>query len=173
MSKIIKGLFAVVSVDNEWGIGNNGSLLATVSKDMRSFRSLTTGKTVVLGSKTLKTFPGGKPLKNRKNIILTRNNELQIEGATVVHSIEELLANIDGETAVIGGEQTYRQLIPYCEKAYITHFRKSFEKDAFFPSLDKDPTWRVIGIADSFVSEETDSVPNMLCDVVVYGRTEE
>lgn len=170
MNKIVKGLFAVASADSEWGIGYHGELLARVSKDMKTFRSLTTGKAVILGSKTLKTFPGGRPLKNRTNIILTRNPDFGTDGAVVCHGIDEVLSKITGETAVIGGEQIYRQLLPYCERAYITRFRHSFEKDAFFPDLDSDRTWKLIGIADSFVSEDTDSISGMQCDLCVYGR---
>ena len=109
-------MFIIASADRNYGIGNRGGLLCRVSADMKNFRALTEGKTVILGSKTLATFPGGRPLKNRRNIIMSRRPEYTVEGAEVVHSLEELLA-LPGisDAAVIGGEGIYRLLLPYCD----------------------------------------------------------
>ena len=106
----------IVAVDKEWGIGYNGELLARVRADLQNFRKETEGRVVVLGSKTLATFPGGRPLKNRTNIVLSRNPDYAPEGALVAHSIDELLA-IVGEyesdnVCIIGGETVYTQLLP-------------------------------------------------------------
>ena len=166
-----KGLFAVVAVDKEWGIGIQGQLLAHVSKDMKNFRALTSGKTVILGRKTLETFPGGKPLPKRKNIILSRNPEYKVDGAFVVTSVEQALSECGDGAAVIGGEQIYRQFLPYLDRIYVTKFDTVLEKDAFFPNLDEDKNWQLCGVCDSFTADENDSIPGVGCDILVYERT--
>ena len=114
----------IVNVSKNWGIGKSGGLLVHLSEDLRMFRETTQGCAVLLGKKTLATFPGGKPLKNRRNLILTRSAE-PIEGAELCHSVPEalsLIAEIEKEIPcwVIGGEQIYRQFLPYCETALVT-----------------------------------------------------
>ncbi|MBR5278235.1 MAG: dihydrofolate reductase, partial [Clostridia bacterium] len=135
----------IVAVDNEWGIGNKGELLARVRADLKYFQSLTKENVVILGSKTLATFPGGNVLKNRTNIVLSRNTEYNPEGAIMARSLEELLDIIKNYNTdnvfVIGGSQIYSMLLPYCDTAYVTKFQKSFEKDAFFPNLDNSDQW--------------------------------
>lgn len=143
----------VVAVDSEWGIGKNGELLARVREDLQHFARLTTGKTVILGSNTLATFPGGRVLKDRRNIVLSRKPGYAPPDATVVRSLEELFTVLDGLKAteglssgdffVIGGATVYRQLLPYCRKAYVTEFCRSFEKDVWFPDLDALPEWQL------------------------------
>ena len=162
----------IVAVDRGWGIGNKGELLCRVSADLKNFRSLTTGKTVILGSKTLSTFPGGRPLKNRRNIILSRRTDYLVEGAEVAHSAEEVLSMLTEEEAavVIGGESVYRLLLPYCNTAYVTKFEGDFEKDAFFPNLDADPAWQVVEVSTTFYAEETDSHPGMAWAIYRYER---
>ena len=143
----------IVAVDSEWGIGYKGDLLARVKEDLQNFARLTTGKTVILGSNTLTTFPGGRVLKDRRNIVLNPDPEYAPTGAVVVHSLEELFAKLeelkrDGlcseDIFVIGGASVYRQLLPYCDRAYITEFRRSFDKDVWFPNLDELPEWHLI-----------------------------
>ena len=97
-------MFIIASADRNYGIGNRGGLLCRVSADMKNFRALTEGKTVILGSKTLATFPGGRPLKNRRNIIMSRRQEYTVEGAEVVHSLEERLAlpGISDAAVIVG-----------------------------------------------------------------------
>ena len=117
---------AIVNVDQNWGIGKQGSLLVHIPADMKMFRSETSGKIVVYGRKTLETFPGGKPLKNRVNIILSRNPEYTVEGAYVVHDPEELMNLLNTELSdyssddvcIIGGDSIYRLLVPYCVLKY-------------------------------------------------------
>lgn len=147
----------IVAVDKEWGIGNKGDLLARVRADLMNFRDLTSGKIVILGSNTLATFPGGKALKNRTNIVLHPSEEYHPENTTVVHSIEHLLEvvkqyNTD-DVFVIGGASVYRQMLPYCDTAYITKFDKSFEKDVYFPNLDEDEQWKLVWTGEKQISD--------------------
>lgn len=162
----------IVAVDRGWGIGNKGELLCRVSGDLKSFRALSTGKTVILGSKTLATFPGGRPLKNRRNIILSRRPDYVVEGAEVAHSADELLSMLSPEekAVVIGGESIYRLLLPYCKTAYVTKFDGDFEKDAFFPNLDTDPAWQLAEVSEPYTAEDTDSHPGMVWQLCRYER---
>ena len=110
------------------------------------FRS-TTGKVIVLGRKTLETFPGGLPLKNRTNIILTTNKDFKVKDATVVHSIEELLEEIkkypSDQVYCVGGDSVYKQLLPYCDTAHVTKIDFGYEADRYFPNLDESPEWEI------------------------------
>lgn len=135
----------IVNVTENWGIGNGNQLLVSIHADLRRFRLLTTGKTVVLGRKTLATFPGGRPLKNRRNIILSRDESLCVEGGEVAHSVEELfsLLDADEQVVVIGGESVYRLLLPYCERARVTKTYVNLPADRFFPNLDEMPNWQI------------------------------
>lgn len=162
----------VVAVDNGWGIGNKGELLCRVRDDLKNFRALTTGKTVILGSKTLATFPSGKPLKNRRNIVLSRDASLDIEGAEVANSVEDAL-NMLGENenaVIIGGDSIYKQFLPYCSVAYVTKFDIDLPKDAFFPNLDADENWELYEESPEYVSEETDFPSNMKWKICTYKR---
>lgn len=136
----------IVAVDNNWGIGYKGDLLARVSMDLKNFRKVTSGKTVVYGSNTLATFPGGKVLPNRTNIVLNWDPDYAPEGAIVVHSLDELFEELkkynEDDVFVIGGASVYNQLLPYCKNAYITKFLHSFESDAKIPNLDELPEWK-------------------------------
>ena len=139
----------IVAVDKNWAIGNKGSLLVSIPKDHKMFREETTGKVVVLGRKTMDTFPQKQPLKNRTNIILSKNPDYHVEGATVVASVEALLEVIKNykseDVYVIGGESIYRQLLPYCDTALVTKIDHEYCADAYFPDLDKDPEWEMTG----------------------------
>lgn len=140
---------AIAAVDQNWAIGNKGQLLAHIPADMKLFRTTTRDGIVILGRKTLSTFPDGAPLRNRINIIFSRDPSFRCEGADIVHDIESLLDLLAGKYAsvpkdnvfVIGGASIYRQLLPLCSEAVITRIEKSFEADAFFPDLDKDEQW--------------------------------
>lgn len=135
----------IAAVDKNWAIGNKGELLTHLSGDMKFFRSKTAGNVVILGRKTLSTFPEGKPLKNRENIVLTSNRNFDGQGAVVVHSVDELMEYIkrlnSDDIYVIGGESVYSQLIKYCDTAYITKFNKEFEADVYIENLDKSEDW--------------------------------
>ncbi len=132
----------IVAVDKEWNIGNKGDLLFYIPDDLKFFRSKTIEKIVVMGRKTLESFPNSKPLKNRVNIVLSRNKNLEVEGATFVSDIDELkvvLSQYNGDDVyVIGGESIYTALLPLCDTAIITHIDAvASEADKKFPKLDK------------------------------------
>jgi len=138
----------IVSVTQNWGIGCENELLYHVSKDLVRFRKMTTSKVVVMGHNTLKSLPGGKPLKNRTNIVLSRDTSLTIPGVVVYNSIDQLLAalkNYDtNDVFVIGGEAIYTALLPYCKKAYITKFQATPAADTFLPNIDEMPDWKLV-----------------------------
>ena len=142
----------IVAVDNNWAIGNKNKLLVSIPNDMKHFREETTGKVVVLGRKTLETFPQGQPLKNRTNIILTKNKNFKVKDAIVVHSLEELLDELrnyeDEDVYVIGGDSVYKQLLPYCRVAHVTKVDHEYEADTYFPNLDRDPEWQITAESD-------------------------
>ncbi|MBR1854430.1 MAG: dihydrofolate reductase [Lachnospiraceae bacterium] len=137
----------IVAVDNHWAIGNKNQLLIRIPNDHKHFREETTGKVVVLGRKTLETFPQGLPLKNRTNIILSTKKDYRVKDAIVVHSVEELLEELrnyaDEDIYVIGGDSVYNQLLPYCNVAHVTKIDHEYEADAFFPNLDEDEEWEI------------------------------
>ncbi|MDD6490647.1 MAG: dihydrofolate reductase, partial [Firmicutes bacterium] len=137
----------IVAVDENWAIGNKNELLIRIPADHKNFRQETTGKVVVLGRKTLETFPQGLPLKNRTNIIMSTNPSYQVKDAVVVHSVEELLEELKQydtqDVYIVGGESIYRQMLPYCDVAHVTKIDHVYEADAFFPNLDEDPDWQI------------------------------
>ncbi len=137
----------IVNVCEDWGIGLNGRLLAAIPADLQRFRQLTTGKTVILGRKTLATFPGGKPLKNRSNFVLSSNPALTLPGAEVFSSLPALLARCRqlpaDDLCVIGGASVYEALLPYCREALVTKTLCRPPADRFFPDLDALPGWSV------------------------------
>ncbi len=135
----------IAAVSENWGIGKDNDLLFSIPKDMKFFRETTMGKTVILGRKNLESFPGQKPLPKRPNIILTRDKNFSVEGATVVNSIDELLAmEFDKDDAfVIGGEEIYRQLLPYCDQCFITKVKETADADKFMVNLDEDADWEL------------------------------
>ena len=137
----------IVAVDKNWGIGYKNQLLNSIPEDMTFFRETTTGKVVVMGRKTLESFPHGRPLKNRVNIVLTSDCSYEAEGAVIVHSIDELMEALKPynpeDIYVIGGESIYRQLLPYCNIAHVTYMDYAYRADTYFPNLDEDPEWVV------------------------------
>ncbi len=139
----------IVAVDKNWAIGKENKLLVSIPADMKFFRETTGGKVVVMGRKTLESFPGGKPLKNRINIVLTTDTSYRVKDALAVHSVEELLEELkkyDREDIyVIGGESIYRQLLPYCRLAHVTKIDHAYEADTYFPNLDDMDDWEVTG----------------------------
>jgi dihydrofolate reductase len=147
----------IVAVDRKWAIGRDGQLLFTIPDDMRFFKKMTTGKVVVMGHATLRSLPKGKPLKDRVNIVLSRNTELVIEGALVCHSPEELFSALepykDDDVWVIGGESVYRLLLPYCTDAYVTKVDAVAAADTFFPNLDESGDWQAADRSETFLHE--------------------
>ncbi len=142
----------IVAVDQNWAIGKQNQLLVSIPSDMKFFRETTTNKVVVMGRKTLESFPQKQPLKNRVNIVLTTDKTYQVNGAIVVHSLEELLEKLAGynqeDIYVIGGESIYRLLLPYCKTAHVTKIDHAYEADTYFPNLDQLPEWQMTGISE-------------------------
>ena len=145
----------IVAVDANWGIGNKNNLLVRIPADHKMFRNETTGKVVVLGRKTLETFPNAKPLPSRTNIILSTNPDYRVKDADVVHSIEELLENLkqynDEDIYIIGGASVYEAMLKYVDTVHVTKIDHEYEADAFFPNLDKDENFRITAESDEQV----------------------
>ena len=118
-----------------------------VAEDRKHFRNVTAGAAVIVGRKTLADFPGGRPLKNRRNIVLSSDISLAIEGAEVVHSVDEaleLLKDVPAEEiCIIGGASVYEAFLPYCRKAFVTKTMVDGGADRFFPNLDENPDWEI------------------------------
>lgn len=134
----------IVAVYDDWGIGKDGTQPIALSADRKFFRETTKGAMVVVGRKTLADFPGGRPLPNRVNVVLTRQ-DVEIDDVVICHSPEEAvaLAKKAERAMVIGGGSIYRQLLPYCDTAYITKVHATPESDTFFPNLDEDKAWQM------------------------------
>ena len=137
----------IAAVDQNWAIGNKNELLVRIPAVQKFFRETTTGKVVVMGRKTLESFPNGLPLKNRTNIVLTHDHTYKVPGAVVVHDMDELheeLKKYDSQDIyVIGGETIYRQLLDECDVAHITKIDYAYDADAYFPNLDERPEWKI------------------------------
>lgn len=142
----------IVAADKNWGIGKDNKLLVSIPSDMKFFRQETMGKVVVMGRKTLESFPNGLPLKNRTNVVLTSDKNYQVKDAVIVHSIDEVLEELkkydDDEIYVIGGGKVYEELLPYCDVAHVTKIDFAFAADTHFPNLDEDPEWEITAASD-------------------------
>lgn len=137
----------IVAVDKNWGIGKGNKLLVSIPSDMKFFRETTSGKVVVMGRKTLESFPNGLPLKNRTNIVLTKRPDYQVKDAIVLHTVEEVLEELkkyeSDDIYIIGGESIYRQFLPYCNTAHVTKINHAYEADVYFPDLDAMDEWEI------------------------------
>lgn len=142
----------IVAADNHWAIGNKGNLLVRIPNDHKFFREETAGKVVVLGRKTLETFPQGLPLKNRTNIILSSRQDFKVKDALVVHSLEELLEKLkkynSEDIYIAGGGSVYKQMLPYCDVAHVTKIDHRYEADTYFPNLDERKEWKITADSD-------------------------
>ena len=138
---------AILSADRNWGIGYQNRLLVSIPSDMKFFRQTTTGKVVVMGRKTLESFPNGLPLKNRTNIVLTGNRDYRVKDTVIVHTQEELMKELEkydpDDVFVIGGESVYRMMLPHCDTVYVTKIDRAFQADTFFPDLDQMEEWEL------------------------------
>lgn len=139
---------AIVAVSQSWGIGKGGDLLFRLPSDLRRFKAMTTGHTVIMGRKTLDSLPGGKGLPHRRNLVLSRQSDFAPDRAEVIHSVEDILKTAEDDAFVIGGQQVYEQLLPYCARVYVTKVLSDPEADAFFPDLDKLPEWKVASVGE-------------------------
>lgn len=151
----------IVAVYEDWGIGANGTQPIALSADRKFFRETTRGAMVIVGRRTVEDFPGKKPLPGRVNVVLTRSQG-QIPGFTVCHSPEEAaaMAQKAERAMVIGGGSIYKQLLPYCNKAYVTKLSCKPESDTFFPDLDADSGWK---LSEILLSGEEDGVGYQMC----------
>ena len=140
----------IVAVYEDWGIGKDGTQPIALSADRKFFRETTKGAAVIVGRRTVEDFPGQKPLPGRKNIVLTRQ-DIEIPGFTVCHSPEEAeKAAANAETVfVIGGGSIYRQMLPMCQKAYITKVHCAVDSDTYFPNLEEDKDWKMTELLQS------------------------
>ena len=137
---------AIAAVDRNWAIGKNGKLLISIPDDMQFFKDTTMGKVVIMGRKTLESFPKKRPLPGRaENIVITSDPDYEVKGATVVHSIGEALEEAGkwhpDDVFVIGGGSIYKALLPYCDECLITKIDFAYDADVEFPNLDEDPEW--------------------------------
>ena len=134
----------IVVVDKKWGIGKNNDLLFSLPEDMAFFRRETTGKVVVMGSNTLKSLPGGNPLKNRTNIVLWPGGEKR-DDCIICESLEEILETLKqyptDDVYIMGGAMFYKTMLPYCDTAYVTKVDADGEAQVFFTNLDEHPDW--------------------------------
>lgn len=155
----------IVAVDRNWAIGKDNKLLVSIPDDMKFFRETTTGKVVVMGRKTLESFPNSKPLPNRVNIVLTRDAKYEAKGAVVVHSKEELNEELkkynSDDIYVIGGESIYRLMLDECDRAFVTYVDYAYDADTYFPNLDEMNDWKL--------AEESDE--QTYYDIEFYFRT--
>lgn len=146
---------AIVAVDKKWGIGKRNGLLFELPADMKFFRETTSGKVVVMGSNTLKSFPGGKPLKNRINVVLYPEGEKR-DDCIVVGSMDELKSELKKyekeDVFVIGGAMFYKTMLPYCSEVLVTKVDADGEAEVFYENLDKKPEWKCV-----YESEETET----------------
>lgn len=149
-------LSAIVAVCDDWGIGLDGGMVVENRADMRHFVACTTGHPVIMGRRTLESFPGGRPLKNRRNVVLTRDPSFSPDGVEVVHTVEEALAAVadEPEAWVIGGGQVYAELLDRCARAVVTRNHVTRPCDTHFPDLDADPAWELAKVRDGGVTDE-------------------
>ena len=141
------GMNLIVAVDRDWSIGKDGRLLVRIPADQQLFMRETTGKTVIMGRKTLESLPGGLPLAKRENIVLSKDENFRVKGASVARTVEEALDLVKDKNPrdifVIGGESIYRQFLPYCQTAHVTWIDYRYDADTRFPNLDEEPGWRL------------------------------
>ena len=137
----------IVAVSKNWGIGKNGDLLFSIPEDMKFFRETTMNKVVIMGRKTLESFPNKKPLPKRTNIVLTRNKDYNPEGVIICHTPVEVLNEVKKYQAddcfIVGGEEIYRLFIPFCKYAYITRVDSDADADSFLPDFEKLIDWEL------------------------------
>ncbi len=134
---------AIVAVYSDWGIGARGTQPVVLRADRAHFRGKTAGAAVIVGRKTMEDFPGGRPLKGRSNIVVTRQ-DITVEGAEVAHTTDEALALAAKypRALVIGGASVYRQFLPYVDTVHVTKIDRAPASDSFFENLDASPDWR-------------------------------
>ena len=151
----------IVAVYDDWGIGADGDQPVALTADRKFFRKTTAGSTVIVGRKTVGSFPGQQPLPKRRNLLLTRQ-DIAVPGFEIAHSPGEALelCGDDERVFVIGGGSIYRQMLPQCSRAYITKVHCTPASDTFFPDLDESPEWKLTELLES---GEEDGVAYEMC----------
>ena len=141
---------AIVAVYEDWGIGRDGTQPLALSVDRKFFRKMTAGACVIVGRRTAADFPGGKPLPNRVNLVLTRSGSAP-EGFQVVGSVEEAVerAKTFESVFVIGGGSVYRTMLPYCDRCVVTKVHANPGSDTYFENLDEHPDWQLTQVLES------------------------
>ena len=141
---------AIVAVYDDWGIGCEGDQPIALDADRKFFRRYTAGSTVIVGRKTIGSFPGSQALPKRRNILLSRQ-QIELPGFEIAHSPEEAaaLCREDAKVFVIGGGAVYRQMLPLCDRAIITKVHTTVPCDTYFPNLDESPEWKLTEIIES------------------------
>lgn len=136
---------AIVAVDLNWGIGCDGELLESIPEDMKFFKEKTKNNIIVMGRETFESLPGKAPLKNRINIVLTRNKSFDDDRLKICNSVEETLEVLkqysEDDVFIIGGEAIYKAFLPYCNEIFLTKIGKTYKADKFFPNIDQDEAW--------------------------------
>jgi len=163
---------AIVAIDNRWGIGLNGELLLKLPEDMKRFKEMTIGKVVIMGSKTYKSLPNGKPLPERNNIVISTNPKLNHRGIIQAECLKDLFSylkklNTD-DIYIIGGQSIYGQLLPYCSHTYITKIYADFYADTYFPNLDLHKDWELTNISPNQYYNGTDLFGNIHYNYTIY-----
>lgn len=143
---------AIVAVDKNWGIGYRGGLLLRIPDDMKRFRKITSGGVVIMGRTTFESLPGREPLKDRVNIVLSRDKSFRNEGVAICRTIDEMFQVLEMyknlDKFLIGGESVYRQLLPHCNEALVTRMGHEFPADKHFPNLDSEKGWELVSASD-------------------------
>lgn len=136
---------AIVAVDLNWGIGYDGRLLQIIPEDMKFFKTQTIGNVVVMGRETFETLPGKAPLKDRINIVLSRNKNFTNDRVIICNSVEVTLEKLkkypSDNIFIIGGESIYKEFLPYCNEIYLTKIQSKYKANKFFPNIDRDRGW--------------------------------
>ncbi len=150
---------AIVNVTPQWGIGKDNDLIVRIRTDMRRFRMLTTGNTIIVGRRTLESFPNGEPLPNRTNIVLTRDPDFQAKNViscSDLNALRNAIMGLDPDSVyVCGGEQTYRLLLPYCSKALVTLNDSDIKANRFFPNLNLLTNWILTEVGEKQYENQT------------------
>jgi dihydrofolate reductase len=143
----------IVAVSDDWGIGKDNELLWHISEDLKRFKRLTTGNTIIMGKKTWESLPR-RPLPGRKNVVLTDNPKEVIENSVTAYSIEDALGKCEKgeEIFIIGGGSIYRQFMTIADRLYITHVHKKAPADIYFPEIDQK-IWKVTE-EEQFLSDD-------------------
>ncbi len=156
---------AIVAVYSDWGIGAGGTQPVVLKADRQHFVELTHGRTVIVGRRTLADFPGGRPLRGRRNIVLTRGGTA-IDGAELAHSAAEAYEMSGADAMVLGGQSVFRDMMPYIDRVFVTKINCRPCSDSFFENLDESSDWRITDQSEAL--REGDIEYSFIC----YERTE-